>query len=148
MKRNPKHSRVAYINTYQKNNNFAPTHFNISDIYAGPCTPTKRFYVFIGPAAFSVDFVLSFAISHRWSLSLTLFLFHYSQTDTFTQTRWNSFFHVYHWGDRVRQGPRTVTQHNARPCFNSCKSVSFCEDRHNALNLYPWKNEIAVSAWI
>jgi len=58
------------------------------------------------------------------------------------------YFHVYHWGDCVRQGPWTVTEHNARPCFNSCKSVSFCEDRHNALNVYPWKNEIAVSPWI
>lgn len=104
----------------------------------------------LGPAAFSVNFVLSLDISHRWALSLTLFLFHYSQTDTFTQTRWNSIsMSIIRETVHVRdpeQWPSTmlVLVLTRVKAFRSART-----DIIYALNLYPWKNEIAVSfAWI
>lgn len=121
-------------------------------MYVGPRTLDHwvLYLYFLGPAAFSVDFVLSLDISHRWALSLVLFLFHYSHTDTFTQTRWNSIsMSIIRETMYVRdpeQWPSTmlVLVLTRVKAFRSART-----DIIYALNLYPWKNEIAISfAWI
>lgn len=118
----------------------------------GPCTPGHwvLYLYLLGPAAFSVNFVLSLDISHRWALSLALFLFHYSQTDTFTQTRWNSISmsiirETVHVRDPEQWTSTMLVLVLTRvKAFRSARTGIIY-----ALNLYPWKNEIAVSfAWI